>query len=676
VSSVVDVIVPVYGAAGDLGRCLESVVAETDLARHGLLLVLDGPQDDEVEAIVRSVSAARVLRNEARRGFVESVNHGMRVSTRDVVLLNSDTIVTPRWLEKLLEAAASVDPSSLSSRTGTVTPLSNHATLCSVPRAFEENLLPSGYDVRSFSLLVERVSARTYPRIPTAVGVCMFIRRALLDEIGFFDAEHFGFGYGEENDFCMRAAARGWTHIADDATFIQHAGHRSFRGERAALQRKARRTLARLHPGYMPAIARFMAEDPLAPARARIVSALREKVRAPAIHNRAPRRVVHVVHGWPPFATAGTELYARWLVQEQVQWREVSVFSRIDDPSRAQGAAVEWVDEGARVRLVTNHFVQRNPLARNAIADRMLERDFARFLREERPALVHVHHLAGHSFSLTGVARRFGIPIVQQVQDWWPLCARVNLFDAWGQRCSGPGLDKCARCAPLTGIAPAFLWNRALHLTRRFVARRSLAAADAYVMGSEFIRRDYERAGLFAKNKPVFVLPYGVGMQPRSAERPPAARPLRFGFVGSALPHKGLHIVTAAFRDLDPSLATLQVWGSAGTPFAEADKAAVYASMDVLIFPSVGLESFGLVAREAMVCGVPVIATRDGALTEMDAEFFPSGDAEALRAIVLRLAADPRLVDAWARRLPPVKSAAAHAEEIEDVYGRVLAGHR
>jgi GT2 family glycosyltransferase/glycosyltransferase involved in cell wall biosynthesis len=672
----VDVIVPVYGAAPDLARCLKSVVAETDLTHHGLTLVIDGPQDEAVESVIAAyVDRVQILRNGARRGFVESVNRGMSTSARDVVLLNSDTIVTPRWLEKLIDAANS------SNDVGTVTPLSNHATLCSVPRAFEENRIPTGFDATSFAALVERVSERAYPRLPTGVGVCLYIRRKLLDDIGLFDAKHFPVGYGEENDFCMRALKRGWVHVADDATFIEHAGNRSFGSSRFALRRAAARMLDRLHPEYMPAIARFMKEDPLAPVRERIVRALR----APTANPRAPRRVMHLVHGWPPFQHAGTELYAYWLVRRQLKWRDVSVFTRMADPMRQQGEAVELFDDGARVRLVTNNFVQRNPIARNALSDATFERAFERFLREEQPDLLHIHHLAGHAFSLASVARRMGIPIVQQIQDWWSLCGRVNLFDWQGQRCSGPAIGKCARCAPLTGIAPAPLWNRALHLMRRNAARAALRAADAYVMGSNFIRHNYA----LPKNKPVFVLPYGVELM-RCVDRSAARLPLRFGFVGSILPHKGLHVAAEAFRGIDPSLATLTAWGDfnaspdytrmlhsvtlAGT-FAEREKARVFGSIDVLIVPSIGLESFGLAAREAMVNGIPVIATRDGALAEMCAEFFPSGDADALRAIVMRLIESPSIVDEWSSRIPPPKSMDEHAEELEEVY-RIVLGRR
>jgi glycosyltransferase involved in cell wall biosynthesis/GT2 family glycosyltransferase len=682
------VIVPVYGAAAELARCLSSVALHTDLSRHRLILVLDGPQASDVEACIALLPSATVLRNSSRLGFVESANAGMRASAGDVVLLNSDTVVTPRWLEQLIDASAS------SGDIGTVTPLSNHATLCSVPRSFEENLIPSGFDATSFAALIARISTRAYPRLPTGVGVCLYIRRALLDDIGLFDTAHFGLGYGEENDFCMRALARGWLHIADDATFIEHAGHRSFGASRAQLQRHAARTLSRLHPAYMPAIAAFMRADPLAPVRERINIALR--ARTPRTRSRGASRVVHVLHGWPPFQHAGTELYAYWLVRRQLQWREVSVFGRLADPARAQGDAVELVDEGARVRLVTNNFTQRDPFARNAMHDRMFNRAFARFLDEEKPDLVHIHHLAGHAFSLARIARRRGIPIVQQLQDWWSMCARVNLFHAEWNRCSGPSLSKCAACAPLTGIAPAPMWNRALHVARWRSARAALAAADAYVMGSRFIRDDYTRAGLLSHDTPSFVLPYGVDIM-RSEERRRRSAPLRFGFIGSILPHKGLHVAAEAFRSIDPSLATLHAWGDAtasadytsmlrssltfeGT-FAEADKPAIFASLDALLVPSVGLESFGLATREAMMCGVPVIATNDGALTELFddgvcGELFPNGDVAALEAIIRRVIARPELLDEWSSRIVRPKSVDEHAVEIEDVYERVLARRR
>lgn len=681
----VDIIVPVYGAADELRACLASVERETDLSRHRLLLVIDGPQDDAVESVINGFANVHVVRNQRRLGFVGAVNRGMRESTSDVVLLNSDTIVTPRWIETLIEAAYS------SGDVATVTPLSNHATLCSVPQPFEDNLLPTGYDASAFAKLVEKVSTRSYPRLPTGVGVCLYIRRALIDDIGLFDAEHFGLGYGEENDFCVRALVRGWLHIADDATFIYHAGHRSFGTSRRDLQGRGAATLRRLHPRYMATIAEFMRVDPLAPIRERIRSALGGK-------RAAPRRgVVHLVHGWPPFQHAGTELYAYWLVRQQRVSKDVAVYVRGSDSKRADGETIELFDDGVRVRVVTNHFRSRNPFRRNAIRSRFIERDFERFLKTAKPDLLHIHHLIGHSFSLAAVARRLGIPIVMQIQDWWFLCARVNLFDRDGKRCTGPAAAKCARCVTLTRVGASAGTNRVLHLARRLAARSAISACDVFVAGSNAIRDDYVRAGLIPADKPFHVIPYGIEVTAPHEKRPPAQRPIRFGFVGSIAPHKGVHVAADAMRGLDPSQASLHVWGDAAAfpdyvrdlqrrnarvvfegTFAENDKARVFAAMDVLLVPSIGLESFGLAAREAMTCGVPVIASEGGALSEMfDGEecgvLFPAGDAAALRRILRRVIDEPQIIDRWIAHLPTPKHNDVHVAEIEAVYDAVLA---
>ncbi|MGH7342622.1 MAG: glycosyltransferase family 2 protein [Candidatus Rokuibacteriota bacterium] len=146
VASPLDVIVPVYGAAAEFGRCLASLESATDLARHRLVVVLDGP--GQAEAPDALAAAGRrlgdgllVLENPERRGYVASVNRGMAASRRDVVLLNSDTIVTQGWLDKLQAAAYSA------SDVATVTPFSNNATICSIPRFLAVNAIPSGHDI-------------------------------------------------------------------------------------------------------------------------------------------------------------------------------------------------------------------------------------------------------------------------------------------------------------------------------------------------------------------------------------------------------------------------------------------------------------------------------------------------------------------------------------------------
>ena len=81
-----------------------------------------------------------LLRNERNLGFTGTANRGMQLSRADVVLLNSDTIVTAGWLDALCRCAAT-DP-----RIGTITPFSNNAEICSFPRFCENNPWPPGAD--------------------------------------------------------------------------------------------------------------------------------------------------------------------------------------------------------------------------------------------------------------------------------------------------------------------------------------------------------------------------------------------------------------------------------------------------------------------------------------------------------------------------------------------------
>ncbi len=547
----VDVIVPVYGAAAELAACLASLGRHTDLGRHRLILVIDGPQGAEVEAALAGQPAGEVLivRNPERRGFVGSVNRGMALSDRDVVLLNSDTEVTAGWLDRLQEAAAS-HPA-----VATVTPFSNHATIASLPRFASLNALPIGWSADRFAALVERVAARERPRLPTGVGVCLYIKRKALDRLGPFDGERFGLGYGEESEFCFRALKAGYLNVLDDATFIYHAGQRSFGASRSARVKAAHRAMARLHPEYLPTVARFLREDPLRPARERVLAGLQG---GRQVSPRGPRRVLHLVHGWPPWNPAGTEVYARRLALRQTAWREVTVYARMADPGRELGEALEVYDGGVRVRLAVNNFTQRDPLSRNALHDRRLAADFAALLAEARPELLHVHHLAGHAATLPALAARRRIPILFQIQDWWSPCARANLLDAGRRLCSGPAPGKCTACLPLTGLPPAPLLNRALYAARGRLTRSALRHADAFVMGSHAIEASYRELGWLRPGDRAFVVPYGIeraAAPPGERMRRPPGSPLRFGVIGSILPHKGIHLAVAAFRGVDPARA-------------------------------------------------------------------------------------------------------------------------
>jgi O-antigen biosynthesis protein len=705
-----DVVVPVHGAPQYLSRCADSLLRSTDWHRHRLVLAVDGPQEPAVEAVVARLEDALgdalvVSQSTERRGFSAGVNRGLAVSDRDVVLLNADTEVSPGWADRLAAAAGSAPD------VATVTPFTNHGTICSLPRFLAENTLPAGHDVESFAGLVAGCAEPVYPELPTGVGFCLLVRRRAVDAVGTFDEEAFGLGYGEETDFCERARRAGLRHLLADDVFVYHRGGASFGRERERRVRRAQRVIGKRYPDYLPRIADFLRRDPLAPLRERVLEELRGPRPVPVSGDPAPslRRVLHVVHGWPPFARAGTESYAHWLAYFQARRREVAAFARIEDPERPFGSVVEHQDGPVRVRLTVQSFDQRNPLTRNGLRSPRLRAALAELLDSWRPDLVHVHHLAGHAFTLPREVTRRGLPLVVQLQDWWTGCARVNLLHADGSLCSGPGLAKCSACRPLTGRPPVTLNNLWLHALRRRLGRDPLRRADALVAGSRFLADGFRQMGWLPRGAPpVRVLPYGVAVPhlpetPESPQAPAGDRPLCFGFLGSLMPHKGVHVAVAAFDGVAPEQATLDVWGAAGGdpgyaadlrhragpavrfrgPLPENDKPATLAALDALLMPSSGLESFGLVAREALAVGTPVIASRRGALAELFPDdlpedgragtLLPPEDPAAWAAEVRRLLAEPGRLARWRRAAPRVKTLEEHGEEIEAVYRDVLA---
>jgi O-antigen biosynthesis protein len=269
----VDVIIPVYRGLAETRRCIESAIASCGATAAEIVVVDDAGPEAELRAYLDQCAAAgrlTLLRNERNLGFVAAVNRGMALHPqRDVVLLNSDTEVANDWLDRLRGAAhAAAD-------IGTVTPLSNNATICSYPYPGWSGGVPGSLGLAALDRLIARTNAGRMVDLPTAVGFCMYIRRACLDQVGPFDAARFGRGYGEENDFCLRALALGWRSVLAGDVFVFHQGSVSFGDDRHALQATAHAALLERHPDYMVRVQAFVDGDAAAPLRAAIDAARR-----------------------------------------------------------------------------------------------------------------------------------------------------------------------------------------------------------------------------------------------------------------------------------------------------------------------------------------------------------------------------------------------------------------
>jgi GT2 family glycosyltransferase len=255
----IDVIIPVYKGSQQTRRCIDSVLRAEQATPFEVVAVDDASPDPEISRHLRELAAQgriTLLRNENNLGFVRSVNRGMALHLeRDVVLLNSDTEVANDWLDRLRRCAYRQPD------VGTVTPFSNSATICSYPFEGWTKGVPGTLGLAALDRLFATANGGRTVELPTAVGFCMYIRRACLDRVGLFDAGRFGRGYGEENDFCMRAAGAGWRNVLAADVFVYHEGAVSFSDERAVLTANAGRTLEDLYPDYVRRVRDFVAQD-------------------------------------------------------------------------------------------------------------------------------------------------------------------------------------------------------------------------------------------------------------------------------------------------------------------------------------------------------------------------------------------------------------------------------
>ena len=452
----VDVVVPAYRGRAQTLACLRSVLAT--VPRGARVWVVDdaSPEPDLVAALGALARGKRIrlVRLPENRGFPAAANAGLRAcAPRDAVLLNSDTLVPPGWLDRL-RAAAYAAPDI-----GTVTPLSNDATILSYPDPDGGNPVPDLAATVATDALAQQANADAVADIPTGVGFCLYLRRDCLEETGLFREDCFAQGYGEENDLCLRARHLGWRSVAAPGVFVAHVGGQSFGAARTHLMRRNLVVLNRLHPGYDALIAAHIAADPLAPARRRI-----DALRWAAGRSRAGA-VILVTHG----GGGGVDrvVAERGAAHAAAGLRPIVL--RPGAPGRNACRA-----EAADARYPNLTYAMPGELP-----------ELAQLLRPDRPRHLELHHLLGHDHAVLGLQRLLCLPVDLFVHDYAWFCPRIALVSTGRRYCGEPDVAGCEACVADLGsmlhediTVPALLARSAADLkSARHVIAPSVDAA-------------------------------------------------------------------------------------------------------------------------------------------------------------------------------------------------------
>ncbi len=507
-----DVIVPVHRGAAETLACIAAVLA-TIAAPDRLVAVNDAsPEPALLAALTCLAEAGRLtlLHTEPdARGFPAAINAGLRhAAGRHAVLLNSDTLVAPGWLDTLRHAACSA------ADIGTATPLSNEASIFSYPEASGGNPAPDLAGTTALAALAAQANAGRLVDVPTAHGFCMFVRADCLAETGLFDAATFAQGYGEENDFSERARALGWRHVAVPAVFVAHLGGISFGGARDDLLARNLAILEARHPAYRARVAAFVASDALAPARRRL-DAARWLARPP--EGGAVLLITHNMGGGTARIVAERADAIRAQGHTPVVLRAADGLCEVGD------------DAGGFPNLAYALPRELGPLAR--------------LLRPGRPVRAELHHLLGHDHSVMRLLATLAIPYDVWVHDYGWFCARLSFVTGEGRFCGEADTRQCALCLAEWGrgiddpVSPASLRRRSAADFRR---------AAAVIVPSDDVARRVARhvPGLVPSVRAWETDP------PHAAPAPlPRRGTLRVAVVGAIGVEKGLGVLLACARD-------------------------------------------------------------------------------------------------------------------------------
>lgn len=273
----VSIVIPVYRDFALVRSCIGSVLASLPRNRTAAKLVVidDASPEPELSAWLNTLAAARkitLLRNARNLGFIETVNRGMRQNLgHDVLLLNADTLVNGDWIDRLAKSLYSA------ADVASVSPWSNNGEISSFPTIVGNAPAPNPQQLAQIDRLAAALHAAgdsANVELPSCCGFAMLIRRPVLDHIGMLDGAGMVRGYNEEVDWCMRARAAGWRHLAATGVFVAHVGTVSFGYEKTLRVAQNRAVIKARYPRYQSEFARFLQVDPLAAARTALRAAV------------------------------------------------------------------------------------------------------------------------------------------------------------------------------------------------------------------------------------------------------------------------------------------------------------------------------------------------------------------------------------------------------------------
>lgn len=362
---------------------------------------------------------------------------------------------------------------------------------------------------------------------------------------------------------------------------------------------------------------------------------------------------------------------------------------------------------------------------------------FISYIQKTKPDIIHVNSMVGLCSSMLSKAVKLGFPVINSFHEYWYICQQRVLLEKGTQLCNGPAPEKCYFCLrrpnPLKvrlkgllrhtsfvekykklkqSISPAPLSlhshppivagniNKAILEEHRERLKYNIGflskEASLNLAVSKFVKDKFMEYGV--PDKKIETLYIGTNIaeiiMPKKIESQSIKnRDIVFGFIGSAGPLKGTHILVKAFTKMKMKNAKLNIYGKIHPDYLDQlkqispdnqriiykgqykynDLTAMLNEIDVIVVPALCYDTMPQTVFEAFSAKTPVIGSNIGGIPDFVKDgktgyLFEPGNDEMLAGKMDQIAKNPDLIVEFSNQIMPVKKMNCHSEELIEIY--------
>jgi GT2 family glycosyltransferase/glycosyltransferase involved in cell wall biosynthesis len=600
--SSVDIVVPVFNGFNALEKCVQSLLKHTNPS-NTITFLNDASTDDRVNHLLQQLvdnhSHIQVVNQHNNVGYLNNVNSFMVKSTRDVVLLNSDTQVTAGWLSEMLQVAAD-------QRVGAVCPLSNNATLLTITAKNSEDFQQ-----------LKHYSNQWYP-IPTAVGFCMLIKQHVISKLGGFDS-YYNPGYGEECDYSLQIRNLGLQVACAPAAFVYHIGSQSFQTKAEKLKATHQKLLDLRWPKYTSEITRFLANNP--------TNFINQKLKK----HSGTTRILHVLHGLD--SKGGVELFTRQLLNRfNLQFQHTVLIPERNTQFKSNLNSLGF-------EVIELHDLCHKPdhIIFNLPADlyhQQYDLYFQNLLLAGGFELVHFHSLIGVGTSVWPlICYQHGIPYQMFIHDHFGLCQVFTLStkrkgqeSACGKKAMELNDKDCQQCLAQKTKKSKLTRDSFMSL-RHEIWSAVIKHAERLYFPSEYLLTTYQASHPVVTEKSTVIKPCFYP-EKTTACKVADVNDINVAFLGQFGELKGAQLFIDFYHAANRPEVTWHIFGGCDPRYDQqlaqtnikthgqyesSQLPELLKDIDLVVLTSVFPETYGITLTEAWVHGIPVLAPNLGA---------------------------------------------------------------